>query len=225
MVKFTAWVAAFAALGLGSPALAEEGRKGDVQVRVLATGVLPDGAITEVKLDLVGLPAGTQTAANDNYVPTASISYFLTDTISIETICCVTQHDVDAVAGLPVGSELVSDALIVPATVTVKYHFDLGGVSPYVGAGPSYFLVLDAEPGAFTIPLGVDKFELEDSFGLALQAGLDVPLSDNGMVFSLDAKRYFISMDARWFADGTEVIRTEHKLDPWVVSAGIGFRF
>lgn len=225
MYKVTAWVAALGALAMGAPALAQDGRAGDVQVRVLATGVLPDGAIENVEIDLVGLPAGTQTAANDNYVPTASISYFVTDNISVETICCVTQHDVDAVAGLPAGSELVSDALIVPATVTVKYHFDLGGVSPYLGAGPSYFLVLDAEPGAATIPLGVDDFTLEDGFGFALQAGLDVPLSDNGMVVSLDAKRYFINMDARWFSGGTEVIRTEHKLDPWVVSAGIGFRF
>lgn len=39
-----------------------------------------------------------------------------------------------------------------------------------------------------------------------------------------DAKRYFIDQTAHWYADGTEVLRTEHKLDPWVVSVGLAYR-
>jgi len=134
-------IAAMALLaGLATPLHAQDSQgQGSVQVKLLATAVLPDGKITRVNTDLVGLPAGTQTKANDNYVPTVAIEYFLTDQISFETICCLTQHDVDAVSGLP-GAELVANAKVIPATVTAKYHFDLGSARPYVGAGRTYFI-------------------------------------------------------------------------------------
>ncbi len=206
-----------------TPAQAQD-RQGSIQVKLFATGVLPDGKIKSVETDIVGLPANTQTRANDNYVPTVAIEYFLTNAVSIETICCLTQHDIDSTTGLP-GAELVSNARIIPATVTVKYHFDLGVAKPYVGAGPAYFLFIDDEPGAATIPLGVTDFSLSDEFGLALQAGVDVPLNDRGLAISLDAKRYFIDTTARWFAGPDVAIETRHKLDPWVISAGFAYRF
>ena len=214
---------ACAAVGIASPALAEDGES-RLQVKLLGTAVLPDGQIEEVKTDLIGLPANTQTEANDNVVPTVAIEYFLSRDISLETICCVTQHDVDGTTGLP-GAELVSDAKLIPATFTLKYHFNSGGISPYVGAGPAFFLFFDEEPGAATVPLGVDDFDLSDEFGFALQAGIDVPLNSKGLALSLDAKRYFVSTNARWFAGGVKVIETEHQLDPWLLSAGLGLRF
>ena len=217
-------VLAASALALvASPAAAQD-REGTFQFKVLGTAVLPDGAIDEVNVDLVGLPAGTQTKANDNFVPTVAIEYFVTENISVETIAGVTQHDVDGTTGLP-GAELVSNAKIVPATLTAKLHFDAGGVKPYVGAGPTYWLIFDEQPGAATIPLGVTDFNLDNELGFALQAGVDVPLGDDGFAISLDAKRYFIDLTAQWYAGSTLAIETEHKIDPWVLSVGVGFTF
>lgn len=215
-------MAALAALAT-SPAVAQD-NEGKIQIKVLGTGVLPDGKITSVNTDLVGLPADTQTKANDNYVPTIAIEYFFNDNFSIETICCMTQHDVDAVSGLP-GAELVSNAKLIPATLTAKYHFDLNGVKPYVGAGPAYFLWVSDKPGAATLPLGVTDTDLSDEFGFALQVGFDVPINDEGFGLTVDAKRYFIDTTARWYAGDTLAIETDHKLDPWVVSAGVSYRF
>ncbi|RGP39852.1 hypothetical protein BPTFM16_00127 [Altererythrobacter insulae] len=208
---------------LTSPAAAQE-TEGKLQVKVLGTGVLPDGKITSLNTDIVGLPSDTQTEANDNVVPTIAIEYFFNDKFSIETICCVTQHDVDAVSGLP-GAELVSNARLIPATFTAKYHFDLDGFKPYVGAGPTYFLWIEDKPGAATLPLGVTDTDLSDEFGFVLQAGFDVPINDNGFGLTIDAKRYFVDTTARWFAGDTLAIETEHKLDPWVLSAGVSYRF
>ncbi|OBX18593.1 hypothetical protein A9995_11585 [Erythrobacter sp. QSSC1-22B] len=204
--------------------VAAQDRSGSVQVKAFVTGVLPDGKIVEVEIDSVGLPAGTQTKANDNVVPTVAIEYFLTQNLSLETICCLTQHNVDGVSGLP-GAELVADAKLIPATITAKYQFDLGVAKPYIGAGPAYFIFLGEDPGAATLPLGVTNFDLSDEFGLVLQAGVDVPLNDRGLGFSLDAKRYFIDTTARWFVGDTIAIQTERRLDPWVVSAGLAYRF
>ena len=220
MKIFTA--AALALAVATSPAQAED-RAGTVQARLFATGVLPDGKIDRLEKDLVGLPATTQTKANDNIVPTLAIEYFFTNNISVETICCMTQHDVDGTTGLP-GAELVSDAKLIPATFTAKYHFDVGGAKPYVGAGPAYFLFFDEKPGAATIPLGVTDFDMSNELGWALQAGADIPLGEK-LSLSVDAKRYFIDTTARWYAGSTEVIRTKHQLDPWVLSVGVGYRF
>ena len=161
-------LAAAAMAAAATPAVAQESQ-GKWQVKLLATGVLPDGEIDQVNLDLVGLPGNTQTRANDNYVPTAAIEYFVTPSVSLETICCLTQHDVDGTTGIP-GAELVSNAKLVPATFPLKYHLNPGGVSPYVGAGPAYFLWLDADPGAAAIAAGADDFDMTDELGLALQA-------------------------------------------------------
>ena len=200
-------------------------KSGDIQFKLLATYVAPDGKIDEVKLDLIGLPANTQTKADDNVVPTVAIEYFVADNISLETIAGVTQHDVVGRGGLA-GAGLVSDANIVPATLTLKYHFGKdGGVQPYVGAGPSYFIFIDEKPGATAVALGATRQKMDDTLGFALQAGVDVPVNARGMAVTLDAKRYFLRPTAHWFAGQTEVLRTKHKLDPWVISAGVAFRF
>lgn len=210
------------ASGLGATA-ANAQEAGDIQVKLLATAVLPDGEITDVAI-LGPLPATTQTAANDNVVPTVAIEYFFSPNISLETICCFTQHDVDIVAGPLAGAEAVSNARVIPATFTLKYHLNPGGISPYVGAGPTYFLWINDAPGADTLGLGVTSQSLSNELGFALQAGIDIPVGESTLV-SLDAKRYFIDTTARWYAGSTTVIQTEHSLDPWVLSAGVGFRF
>lgn len=218
---YAATLAGLAVLAAPASAKAEEGK---LQVKVLGTAVLPDGKIDRVNVDLAGLPANTQTEANDNFVPTVAIEYFFTDNVSIETICCVTQHDVDGTTGLP-GAELVSNAQLIPATFTAKYHFDLGGAKPYIGAGATYFLWIKDDPGAATIPLGVTDTDLSDEFGFVLQAGMDIPVGDKGFGLTLDAKKYFVGTTARWYAGNTLAIETEHDLDPWVLSAGVSYRF
>ena len=197
---------------------------GKVQVKLLGSYVIPDGKITAVNEDIVGLPDTLQTEANENFVPTLAVEYFVSPNFSVETICCMTQHDVDAVSGLP-NAELVSDAKLIPATLTAKYHLDAGAVKPYVGAGATYFWWVDVEPGADTIPLGVTRTTLSDELGLVLQAGADIAIGDQGLGLTVDAKRYFVDTTARWYAGDTLAIETEHKLDPWVLSAGVSYRF
>ncbi len=200
--------------------------EGRWQVKLLGTGVLVDGKITTVEKDLIGLPAGTQTDINDNVVPTVAIEYFATPNVSIETICCLTQHHASGAGALPSSAGIVDHVMILPATVTLKYHLNAGGVRPYVGAGPSVFFFIDEKPGATARTLGATRTHLDNRVGVALQAGFDVPVNDSGMGISLDAKKYFMKTKAHFHtAAGAEALTTEHKLDPWVLSAGISYRF
>ena len=223
MSKFSlALAGSLVALTFAAPAAAQDA--GTIQVKAFVTGVLPDGEIDEVVTDAIGLPAGSQTRATDSYVPTVAIEYFVSPNFSIETICCVTPHDVRG-AGALAGAELIDNAIILPASVTAKLHFDLGGVKPYIGAGPTYFMIFSEGVGADAAALGATDVDLSDELGLLLQAGLDVPLNDSGLGLSLDAKRYFVGTTATFLAGNTVALETDHSLDPWVVSAGLTFRF
>jgi outer membrane protein len=159
------FVAAIAAAALSTPALASN-PDGRWQVKVLGTGVLVDGKITKVDKDLVGLPAGSQTDINDNVVPTVAVEYYATPNISIETICCLTQHHASG-AGALAGTGIVDHLMILPATVTVKYHLAAGPIKPYVGVGPSVFFFIDEKPGA-TAATFANRVHLDNRVGVAL---------------------------------------------------------
>jgi outer membrane protein len=223
-MKKLAIAAALAATMLGAaPACAAE--DGKLQVKLLATGVLPDGKITSVDDPGGILTAADQTKLNNNLVPTLAVEYYVTPSVSVETICCLTQHHVSGSAGPIDGAEIVDHVMVLPATLTLKYHLDAGGVRPYVGVGPAWFFYIDEKPGALPALLGVDKVKLDNKLGVAVQAGIDIPVNANGMGVSLDAKKYWVKTSANYFVAGAKVLETRHKVDPWVLSGGVYFRF
>lgn len=205
------------ALPFATPATAQEG--GDVQIKGLITGVLPNGEISEVTTDPIGLPAGSQTEASDSVVPTVAIEYFVSPNFSLETICCLTPHDVRG-AGALAGAELIDDAIILPASITAKYHVNLGGgIKPYLGAGATYFMIFSEELGADAAALGATDVDLSDEFGFLLQGGVDIALNDRGLGLSLDAKRHFVGTTATFRAGQTVAPQSEHNLDRSASSA------
>lgn len=225
-MRKTMTLAALAATSLlSTPAFAGK-PDGNWQIKLLGTGVLPDGKITELRNNAIGLPAGSQTQANDRFVPTLAVEYFASPSVSIETICCLTPHRVGG-AGAIAGTQIVDHVLILPATVTLKYHVNAGGgIKPYIGAGPTVFFYIDEKPAATTRALGGTSLNLENKFGAVVQAGIDIPVNERGLGISLDAKKYFVNtvLHVR-NAAGAEVLQTEHRISPWVVSAGISYRF
>lgn len=228
MKTLTIAAALAAATMIATPAQAGD-KDGKLQIKLLATGVLPDGKITKVNSIAPTLAtnpafAAPQSYASDNVVPTLAIEYFFTPNVSVETICCTTKHHVNG-SGSLAGTNLVNDVLLIPATLTVKYHLPLGAIKPYIGAGPAMFIMLDSKPGATASALGVTDVNLTSNVGVAAQAGVDVPLGDSGFGISLDAKKYWIGTTAKFYAGTTEVLETKHKLDPWVVSGGVSYRF
>jgi outer membrane protein len=228
-MKKTMLSAAVAVAALAMPAAAHAGsNEGKLQIKLLATGVLPDGDISRVNnaAAIAGTPlaANPHTYASDTVVPTVAIEYFFNPNVSVETICCLTKHHVNG-AGSLAGTNLVNDITVIPATVTVKYHAPLGPIKPYIGVGPTLFIMVDSKPGA-TAATFSSSTKMSSEVGVAVQAGVDVPLGNSGYALSLDAKKYWVSTTARWFdGAGTEVLSTKHKLDPWVLSAGVAYRF
>lgn len=207
-----------------TPALAQD-NQGRLQIKAFVTAVLPDGEIIDVRTDNIGLPTGSQVSASDAYVPTLALEYFLTPSFSLETICCVTPHDVEGEGALA-GAALIDEAIILPATVTAKYHWTMArGFKPYVGAGVTHFFIFNEGVGSDATALGVTDVGLSDEFGFVLQTGFDMPINNRGLGLSIDAKRYFVDTTATFRSGSAIALETEHALDPWVISAGLSYRF
>lgn len=221
-----ATLAALASTALVAAPAHARSTEGKWQIKVLGSAVLPDGKISRVDKDLIGLPAGSQTKASDNGVPTLAVEYFFTKNISAETICCTSAHHVTG-AGPLAGAAIVDHAILIPATLTLKYHLPLpGGIKPYVGVGPSLYLWLGERPGAAAASLGAARVHLSNEVGVAVQGGVDIALGKKGFGLSLDAKKYWMGTTARFYtAGGVEALTTRHKIDAWILSAGVSYRF
>ena len=147
-------------------------------------------------------------------VPTIGISYFLTDHVAIEAIAGTSKHTVKAVG--PATNVQVHDTWVLPPVVALQYHFAPDAkVSPYVGAGINYMLFYnDKDKNGF-------KVKLDDGFGYALQAGVDIATAGKWSV-NVDAKKIFFETDA---SINGGALKSKVKLDPWVISAGVGYKF
>jgi outer membrane protein len=107
-----------------------------------------------------------------------------------------------------------------PPTVSLQWYFNPEGrVNPFVGAGLNYTFVYDEKPVAGG-PVAGAKIGLDNSFGLAAQAGLVFKMSD-----AID-----LVLDARWIDIDSDVKVNGSKVgtavvDPLVVGLTLGYRF
>ena len=237
--KLACTTALAAALAFSGAAHAEDAYSGHWQFKVLATAVLPSGSLASVA-DHTGILAtapgdplyGLTTTASSNVTPTIAVEYFFTPNVSVETIAGITSHHVTG-TGLFAGAPVVDHAQVIPFTVSAKYHF-VGllpfGIKPYVGAGPTLFAWINDRPsallrsGAVTLGNNVTRTKLTSNFGGMIQAGVDVPVG-HGYSLSLDAKKYFVDTTAHFYAGSLDALDAKVRLNPWVVSAGVAYRF
>jgi outer membrane protein len=206
-VLFPIVAAAVLLFGVTGPAHA-----GTVQVKVGASGVLPDES---AKISTIG---GGVNISNE-WVPSVQLEYLFNDHVSVELLCCVARHDVKAV-GTSLGTVNLGKVSHFPPTVTLKYRWtNFGKVEPYVGAGVNYTTFFDEK-----LPAGpVTAISYDDSFGGALQAGADFRINDHWFA-NVDVRKIWISTDVDIRA-GATAIKANVDINPVVVSTGIGYRF
>lgn len=197
--------------GASAPAMAEQG---DWLFRLRALHVVPDES-AEIS------PIGGAADIDTSIVPELDISYFLTDNIAVELILGVTPHDVMA-RGTALGDIDLGDVTLLPPTLTLQYHFNPDGqISPYVGAGINYTIFFDEDLPAGSPLLDIDY---EESFGGALQAGVDYRLNDRWFL-NADLKKVWINTDVTIDAGGLGTVTGDVDINPWIFGIGIGLRY
>lgn len=201
-----------------APAFAEAG---DVLLRVRAVVVSPNEDSGSI------LPAfpGEEVDVTDSFAPEVDITYMATDNIGFELIAATTQHDFGGTSGVTGGIGQLGSTWVLPPTLTAQYHFSPeSSVRPYVGAGVNYtvFYSEDATNGLENA-VGPTSVSLSDSWGWALQAGVDIDLNED-IFLNFDVKYIDIDTTAtlRNATLGTQQVDID--LDPFVFGIGIGFR-
>ena len=199
-------VSALAMMASAFPAAAQETHFGGDrwQIRGRMIGVVPDESST--------VSAGGDLGIGNAVVPEVDISYFFTENIAAELIAATSQHSIKHSALGDLG-----DAWALPPTLTLQYHFTPNNAfSPDIGAGVNYTVMYGEDEAA-----GINKLEVDNGFGWALQAGADYWINNNWGV-NLDVKKIWVSMDA---SVNSGAITADVDLDPWVIGAGVSYRF
>ena len=205
--------------GFAQPAHAEAG---DVLVRLRGIMVAPNEDSGSV------LPAfpGEEESVDNSVMPEVDITYMASDHIGFELIAATTKHTASGVTGTTGGIGKLASTWVLPPTLTVQYHpIAEGPVRPYIGAGVNYTLFYSEDASdALETAVGPTNVNLDDSFGWALQAGLDIDLSDR-VFLNLDVKYIDIDTTAtlRTTAAGTQAV--DVSLDPFVFGVGVGTKF
>jgi len=211
-MKVSTWIsglAVAAVMAVSAPTTAQAGSEsGNFMVRVGASAVLPDSKVT-TSVNING-------DVTDQFIPSATLTYFLSKNLAVELYCCFTQHSIELN-----GIGKVADTWIFPPTLTLQYHFDgMGPLKPYVGAGVTWMHFFKEK----TSLGGTNNVEIDDAFGFALQAGVDISMG-GGWYLNADVKKIFIETDATFRNGGATIATAKADIDPWIISAGVGYRF
>lgn len=174
------------------------------------------GVITEDKGSLDGV-AGSDLSYSDTVVPELDISYFFTDNIAAELILGTTYANIDG-EGTISGYGKIGKTWLLPPTLTLQYHFtNFGNFKPYVGAGVNYSIFYNQKGSA------ADSIDVKNTFGAALQVGFDYMVDQHWGV-NFDVKKIFMEADYDAVVGGTPV-SGKAKLNPWLIGAGVTYRF
>ncbi len=239
-VRGAATVLLAAALVTGTPAALAEGSPADSKWRVRGRviGIIPDDSSSNINLETAttSTPLTAGVGADAAWVPELDVTYMITPHFGIEAIAGMANHDVEIDGsdpvlnglGVPDGTKIF-DVWVLPPTVTLQYHFrPAARFRPYAGVGVNYtaFLWNDATKNLERTLGGPVDVDTSSSWGWAAQFGLDWDIGGNWFA-NIDVKYIDIDTTASLHPAALPGVglRVNLDVDPWVVGAGIGYRF
>jgi outer membrane protein len=143
-----------------------------------------------------------------------NFTYMLSDNLGLELL-----------GALPFKHDLTHDSLgkvgetkQLPPTLLLVYNFaPKSGVRPYAGIGLNYTTFFSEKT---TGALANTSLKLDDSFGLAVEAGVDVDINKD---WFFNASLWRMDIDTE--ADSSLLGKFDVAIDPWAMIVGVGMRF
>ncbi|WP_418139484.1 OmpW family outer membrane protein [Oceanimonas smirnovii] len=202
-------VALLVAAALMAPSAAFAHQAGDILIRGGAVTVSPNSSGDNV-LGTGNLDPNTNTQLG------LTFSYMVTDNWGVELLAATPfSHSVSTQ-----GLGEVAKIKHLPPSLMAQYYFGnaQSKVRPYVGLGVNYTVFFDEEARGALAAAG-SPVDLDDSWGVAAQAGLDMKVTDNlfvnGSVWYMD-----IDTDVK-----TDLGTFKTEIDPIGLMVGLGYRF
>ena len=202
-----------AGLGLGSGA-ALAVQQGDILVRVGIAHVAPDADSEPVP----GFGAASKVDVDSATSLGLTLTYMATDSLGVGLLAAWPfKHDIEG-AGSIAGAGKVAETKHLPPTVTAQWHFaPQSNVRPFVGAGLNYTAFFSEKT---TGAIAGTSLKLDDSWGLAAEAGVDVDINDRWFV---SGQVWYLDIDTEATING--VASFDVDIDPWVFMIGLGTKF
>lgn len=206
-------VAIAASLGLASGSTLAV-QQGDILVRVGIAHVAPDADSDPVP----GFGAASKVDVDSASSLGLTLSYMAADNIGVGLLAAWPfKHDIEG-AGSIAGAGKVAETKHLPPTVTVQWHFaPQSNVRPFLGAGVNYTNFFSEKT---TGAIAGTRLKLDDSWGLAAEAGVDVDINDRWFV---SGQVWYLDIDTEATVNG--VASFDVDIDPWVFMIGLGTKF
>ncbi|NRQ41261.1 outer membrane beta-barrel protein [Rheinheimera sp. YQF-2] len=228
-MKTTLSLITLAALLAAAPASA------DFAINVGAITVAPDDSSSNLNVieQVAGLPAGsTAVGVNTNTQLGLTFDYRINPNWAVQLIAATPfSHDIkvkgSAIDGLKVGK-----TKHLPPTLLAQYHFmpQHQTFDPFFGVGLNYTVFFDEKIDgqlegaldALNVTAAADKvsLKLKSSYGLALQAGVNIKLTDSLGVHAMLSKMD-IDTRGRVQVNGNTVQSVNVNIDPYVAMIGL----
>ena len=230
------------AIGVMAATSAQAYQAGDIIFRTGAVTVDPNESSDHVSLAGTNLSdQGWEVGVDSDTQLGLSGTWMMTNHFALSLLAATPfEHDLYGSGSLPKAADLGSTKHL-PPTLTVQYYplNDSYMIQPYVGVGVNYTIFFE-EKTSETLTGAVDSFlgggvvdstemELDDSFGLAAEIGVDIRLNDQ---FGINAGLWWADIDTTakidaFDAAGTKLgtAKVDVEIDPMVYMVGFTYNF
>ena len=199
--------------------------EGELIVRAGPALVDPDDSNNPV--NLAGMPTDFTVSVDDNTQLGITATYMLTDHIGIGLLAATPfKHTVSLENAGGLNGDIVETKHL-PPTLTLQYYFAApsSAFQPYAGIGVNYTYFFDeeAKSSALKDAANTRNVDIDDSLGLAIEAGFDYMITDKLM---LNAAVWYLDLDTdASIASDLGEITSEVSIDPYVYMIGLGYKF
>ncbi len=220
------------AAALVSP-LAHAYKEGDVIVRAGAATVSPNSNSSNLTNSALGDLPGDVTVGSDTQLG-LTLAYMLQDHLGLELLAATPfTHEVKMKNSIAALNGKIADVSHLPPTLSLQYYpmDPASKLQPYAGIGVNYTTFFDEDLSSQYEAAGFSNLELDDSWGVAGQLGVDYLITDNVL---LNAAVWYIDIDtqATMDNDGSAIAplagsktSVDVTIDPWVYMVGVGYKF
>jgi len=216
-------------LALVAP-LAQAHTAGDIILRAGAITVDPQESSSDIWVGALNTDvAGTKATLNSDTQLGLNFAYMLTNHVGIELLAATPfSHDV-GVGGMPGAFAGLNGKLgelkHLPPTLSAVYYpmQSSSAFQPYLGLGINYTAFFDEELSSEAKAKGFKGLDMENSWGVAYQVGMDYMLTENVM---LNGQVRYIDIDTTGTTSyGGREVKVDVEVDPLVYMVGLGYKF
>ncbi|MEG3767993.1 OmpW family outer membrane protein [Alteromonas sp. 14N.309.X.WAT.G.H12] len=220
-------LAALILAAMTSPAMAYEA--GDIIVRAGLTTVAPNDDSSNVNVDALGGNVGMGVEVDSDTQLGLNLVYMFDSNWGIELLAATPfSHDVTLIDTadneLGLGDGKLGEVTHLPPTISAVYFFDTdSAATPYVGLGLNYTIFFDEEFTNAREDQTFSDLDLDNSFGLAAQVGVDYQLDEKWLVNA--SIRYIDIGTTADFTVAGVAGSVDVDIDPWVYTLSVGYVF